>query len=206
MDVVIVGAGATALSLAHCLKRLNEKKPTYEVLGFLAGADDERLSGATPIIGAIDDWQPLPSVSLAMGLASPAAKKNAASILKSRGAFFTTIIAPEALVGDNVRFGEGCVILTPFVIDCDSVFGEFVTVMGATVSLDGRIGAYSTLDWFANTTTAKIGKEVFVGSHAVILRDRKVGDGAYIEVGSIVLNDVGPGQRVLGYPARAIQD
>lgn len=202
MKVIIVGTGPMARSVAHCLRRINKGKQTYELLGFIG----DRLPGiaAEPLLGSIGGWLPVPSVKFIMGLDIPAAKEAAARTLKSKGAVFTTIIAPEVLLADDVRFGEGCVIMTPFVIDYHSRFGDFVTVKGATVAQNGSIGDYSTLNWFANTTTARIGKRVYLGTHGVVLGGAAVGDDAYIDVGSIVIGAVDRGQRVSGYPARKI--
>lgn len=200
MKVIIVGTGPMARSVAHCLRRINRQKQKYELLGFIG---DGRGSAA-PVLGPLEDWAPIPAVKLVMGLDVPGEKEAAARILKGKGAAFTTIVAPEALLADNVRFGEGCVVMTPFVIDYNSCFGDFVTVRGATVAQKGAVGDYTTLDWFANTTTASIGKGVYVGTHSVVLGGAAVGDDACIEAGSIVIGAVGQGQRVSGYPARRI--
>ena len=42
----------------------------------------------------------------------------------------------------------------------------------------------------SNITNAHIGKRVFIGSHAVILNGKKVGDDAFVCAGSIVFSNV----------------
>lgn len=204
VKVAIVGTGGLARSILSCISRINKVKPTYEFLGFIKGNADQppKTIQDENILGTIADWNPVLPVRLIMGIEEPAEKEIVAQQLKAKGAIFETIVSPDVLLGDNVRFGEGCVIMTPFVIDDDSYFGDFVTVQGATISLDGYIDDYSSLHWFANTTTARIGKRVFLGSHAVVLEGRTIGDDVYIDIGSIVISDIGPGQRVSGYPAR----
>ena len=41
MKVIIVGTGPMARSVAHCLRRINKGKQTYELLGFIG----DRLPG-----------------------------------------------------------------------------------------------------------------------------------------------------------------
>ena len=45
-------------------------------------------------------------------------------------------------------------------------------------------------------------KRVFVGSHAVIMNKRRLGDDAYVCAGSIVFNNVKSGVKVFGNPAK----
>jgi maltose O-acetyltransferase len=50
----------------------------------------------------------------------------------------------------------------------------------------------------------KVGNNVWIGAHAVILKGVNIGDNAVIGAGAVVRTDVGPGERVAGVPARQI--
>lgn len=50
----------------------------------------------------------------------------------------------------------------------------------------------------------RVGNNVWIGAHAVILKGVSIGDGAVIGAGAVVRTDVGPGERVAGVPARQI--
>jgi maltose O-acetyltransferase len=47
-----------------------------------------------------------------------------------------------------------------------------------------------------------VGKEVFFGSSVAIIPGVRIGDGAYLGAGSVVLRDVPAGAKVFGVPAR----
>ena len=64
------------------------------------------------------------------------------------------------------------------------------------------IGDFSTTTGFANIAGAHLGNRVFVGSHAVILNGKKVGDDAIVCAGSIVFSNVKAGTKVFGNPAK----
>ena len=49
-----------------------------------------------------------------------------------------------------------------------------------------------------------IGNDVWIGPNATILKGVHIGDGAFIEAGSLVVRDVPPRARVLGNPAQVI--
>ena len=101
---------------------------------------------------------------------------------------------------DQFNTGEGCIIGN-YSCKHGSEFGDFViadTVMCESV----KVGEYSTLCPFSNITNATIGKDVIIGSHAVIMEHKKVGDGATVLPGSVVLTHVKPNSMVSGVPAK----
>lgn len=50
----------------------------------------------------------------------------------------------------------------------------------------------------------RVGNNVWVGAHVVILKGVSIGDNAVVGAGAVVTTDVGPGERVVGIPARQI--
>lgn len=205
-NLLIVGGGGMARKIIAKVKKINAIEPTWNIIGML----DDNLHSMDGIVcdysvvDTIKGYQPKPDDHFVMGVSDPQLKQTLSRVMKAKGAQFETLIDPRADLGDNVTFGEGCIIFSPHVIDSGATFGDFVTVMGSTISFDAQIGDFCTITGFANTTTAHLGKRVYVGSHAVILEGLNVGDDAYIGAGSIVINDVEPNTKVFGVPARVI--
>ena len=48
--------------------------------------------------------------------------------------------------------------------------------------------------------------DVWIGPNAVILKGTRIGAGAFVEPGTVVVHDVPPRARVLGNPAKRIGD
>ena len=202
-DLIIVGAGGLARKLFVCLRRLNTDNQ-WNIKGFIddnAHALDGKRCDLN-IIGTIKDWQPKENEVFAMGVADPHIKQILAEKLKKRGARFETIVSPDVIMGDYVEIGEGSVVMTPYNVESEAKIGRFVTLLGSTIALDGVLGDYSTSTGFVNLTCAKIGRGVYIGSHAVILEHVTVGDGAVIGAGSIVTRDIPPFSLAYGTPAR----
>lgn len=206
-DLLIVGGGGMARKIIAKVKKINAIQPTWNIIGMLDDNPDSMVGVLCDysVIDSIKNYQPKPTDHFVMGVSEPNLKETLAKIMKAKGVVFETLIDPKADIGDHVTFGEGCIIFTPHVIDSGASFGDFVTVMGSTISFDASIGDYSTLTGFANTTTATIGKRVYVGSHAVVLEGLSVGDDAHIGAGSIVIRDVPERVKVFGSPARVIE-
>ena len=203
-DLIIAGAGGFGREALSLAKTLNNIEPRWNIKGFINDIPDalDGVKCSHGIIGTIKDWQPSDNEVFVMGVSSPAGKEKIASILKSKGAQFITLIHPYAIVNEYVTMGEGYIINGRSSIGDGAILGDFVNLAGSMVGQDAEIGDFSTTTGYANITNAKLGKRVFVGSHAVILNKRKVGDDAYICAGSIVFSNVKPGIKVFGNPAK----
>ena len=202
--LIIVGAGGFGREAYYLAQAINDVKLQYDIIGFL---DDNpnALQGKKidlPILGTVKDWQPSEDEVFAMGIASCKTKEKVASILVGKGAQFVSLIHPAALVNKDAIIGKGCVIGGRSSVGALTRVGDFVHIAGSMVGQDAIIDDFSTTTGFANITNAKLGKRVFVGSHAVVLNGLTVGDDAFICAGSIVFSKVKAGTKVIGNPAK----
>jgi len=197
-DLIIVCAGGFGREVYYMAKSIGK----WRIKGFL---DDnlQALDGvdiALPIIGTIKDWVPSENEVFALGVSNPKTKELIVGIMKQKGAQFETLIAPHSRIIETSTIGEGSII-SGSIGDCVKI-GNFVNVMGSMIGQDSEIGDYSTTTGYTNIVSAKLGKRVFVGSHAVVLNGKKVGDDAFICAGSICFSNVKPGTKVFGNPAK----
>lgn len=210
-DVVIVcagGFGREAYALIRSINRAavkENKEEPYNVLGFLS--DDpyalDEINIDKKIIGTIQEWQPRDSEVYVLGISNPKAKEKLSNMLKDRGAKFISLVSPKVYVPDTTEIGEGSII-SAYSVGENVKIGRFVNIAGSMIGGNAVIGDYCTTTGFTNITNAILGKRVFVGSHAVIMNKRKIGDDAFICVGSVVFNNVKPGTKVFGIPAKKV--
>ena len=202
-DLIIVGAGVTGRERLDAIKKINKIEKRWNIKGFIDDFPNslEGIKCDYSIIGRIDNYMPKNNDIFVCGIANPQNKEKVGLALKKRGAIFETIIHPCSNVADFVRVGEGCYIFGT--ISPNAVLGNFVSIMGSMVG-GAVIGDFSTTTGFANITNAILGQRVFVGSHAVILNNLKVGDDGYIGAGSVVVRNVKEKERVFGNPARGM--
>lgn len=209
-DLIIVCAGGYGRDVYDIIRsvnidaeRMGLEKP-FRVLGFIDDAPDP-LRGKNldvPVLGTIRDWQPKGDEQYVMANGTPKSKEKLAELLKARGARFATIISPRTYtaIPDNVTIGEGAII-APYAIGQNVKIGNFANVMACAVAQDSEIGDYSTIGAFANVNGI-VGRRVFIGSQAVVLGGKKIGDDAFVSACSLVVNNVKPGARVFGVPAQ----
>lgn len=205
-DLIIAGAGGFGREAYYMVKAINSIKSTWKFKGFINDDLDvfKDQNKEYEIIGTIKDWIPSENEVFVVAISSPIGKEKVVNILKQKGAQFVTLIHPRAIIYDSAEIGEGCVIGGMSTIGDSAKVGNFVHVAGSIVGQDSIIDDFSTTTAFVNIASAKIGKRVFIGSHSVILNGKIVGDDAFVCAGSIVMSNVKPCSKVMGYPAKKI--
>ena len=206
-DIIILGAQGFGREVLQWIKDINKVKPTWNIKGFLDD-DPTALDGYAcdyKIIGTIQDWQPSENEEFVFAIASPQIKEKLSTMLKAKGAKFATVIHPTSIVGDFCEIGEGLLVTPRAKISPNVKIGNFVSIMGCGAGHDAELGDFSTLcGYCAVCGHVVLGKRVFVGTSAVIAPSKKVGDDAYICMGSMVMSNVKAGTKVMGCPAKKL--
>lgn len=124
-------------------------------------------------------------------------------------------IEPGSIIREHVKIGEHAVIMMGAVINIGAVIGagtmiDMNAVLGgrATVGRNCHIGAGCVLAGVVEPPCANpviIEDNVLVGANAVVLEGVRVGKGAVVAAGAIVIEDVPENAVVAGIPARIIK-
>jgi acetyltransferase-like isoleucine patch superfamily enzyme len=120
-----------------------------------------------------------------------------------------TYIAAGAYLTGTLRTGRDCSMNAYTVIRGDVRIGDAVRI-GAHTSIIGFNHTMATLEveFFRQPLESRgirIGNDVWIGSHVVILDGIEVGDHAVLAAGAVVTKNVPPGAIVGGNPARVIR-
>ncbi|MEZ8825299.1 NeuD/PglB/VioB family sugar acetyltransferase [Vibrio amylolyticus] len=203
--VYIVGSGGLGRELYSWLACPESE---YDPVGFvsddLSSLDD--FDYPISIVQTIENFQPVDSVSLIMGIMNPKGKQKVFEQLLLKGASFSTFVHPSSIIGHNVKLGTGVVICPMCILTCDITLEDGVFFnTSSTMGHDGRVGKYSSINGKVEIGGgADIGSSVLVGSRALVLPQRKISDSAVIGAGSVVVGHVKSDITVFGNPARKI--
>lgn len=203
--LIIVGAGGFGRELLQWVKDINKLQNKWIIEGFL---DDnlDALDGMEcdyNVIGKIQDWKPKENEVFVCAIANPKIKEFITTQLKSKGAWFESVIHPTAIIGAYNIIGEGLVAYPNSCITANAKVGDFVTLLLSAIGHDTVIGDYSTISSYCDITGGvQLGKRVFLGSHVTIIPERKIGDDVYVGAGSVVINNVKSNTKVMGNPAK----
>ena len=207
-DLYIVGAGGMGREVLNIVLDIHRfTGQQWNIKGFLDDTPDP-LAGKKcdcAVVGTIQDYYPKPNDILAMGIANPADKKRLASLLKGRGATFERIVHTYHNGGLHNVVGEGIVIYPGFGMSVNCRIGDFCTLLTCSLGHDVVVGDYSTISTNCNVMgKVNIGEGVFMGGNSAIAPNVSIGDWSYLCLGSMVMKDVAPGDKVMGNPARAV--
>ena len=211
-DIIIVCGGSYGREVYWCLQENNRiaqeqgREVPFHILGFIDDApiELEHFGIHAERIGEIANWMPTGDEKYALGVGTPEAKKEIASILKARGAHFINVISAWVNIAQNVQIGEGCMITTGSYIGCDVKIGDFVNINGSMIYSGAIIEDYSTTTGFTVVERARVCEGAIIGSKAVITEGAEVGCWSKVSVGSVVLDKVRPHTTVFGMPAQEI--
>lgn len=125
-------------------------------------------------------------------------------------------IEPGSIIRDKVKIGKNSVIMMGAVINIGADIGDGAMIdMNAVIGARGKIGARTHIGAGAviagvleppSSKPCIIEEDVLIGANAVILEGIKVGKGAVVAAGSVVVSDVPPLVVVAGAPAKIIKN
>ncbi len=112
-------------------------------------------------------------------------------------------VQKNAQVGDRCKISSHSFICEGVTIEDEVFVGHgvmFINDRQPRATADGRL--QTEADWAVVPTRVKRGASI--GSGATILCGVTIGEGAMVGAGAVVTRDVGPGETVVGVPARVL--
>lgn len=209
-DIAIYGAGGFGKEVACLIKRINEKNPTWNLIGFFD--DDPRLTGQMishfgPCLGGIETLNSYPKeLAVAMALGNSIVVKKIVENIHNDKVTFPNIFDPTFYVVDSKTFsiGSGNIIQGQSCVSCDVTVGDFNVMNGSVViGHDVVIGSYNTfMPAVRISGEVKIGEGNFFGISSIVLQQLKVGNYVRLGAGSVLMTKPKDATLYLGVPAK----
>ncbi|MDA2923068.1 acetyltransferase [Acidobacteria bacterium AH-259-L09] len=205
--VVIVGAGGHGRVVLDVLRSAERR-----VIGFL---DDNPSLHRTQVLGTpvLGSTRKAPRLvdkegaSFLVGVADNVVRGKLMNRLRLFDVPFASVVHPAATVASDVMIESGVVVLAGAVVNTGSRLrvGSLVNT-SASVDHDCDLGEFAQVQpGSVLTGGVVVGRYAFIGSRAVVLPLKSIGENAYVGAGAVVVRDVSSNEVVVGVPARVIK-
>jgi sugar O-acyltransferase (sialic acid O-acetyltransferase NeuD family) len=208
--IAILGAGGQAREIEWLIRDINTKHQQYDFLGYIV-ADISRVGEYDSKADVLGDesWLELHRNKvdcLAIGIGNPGLRSKIADRLSNRfpEVEWPVLIHPRAIYDSiSCSFGPGALVCAGATCTVNIRFGMFALInFGCTVGHEVQIGKGCVVNPGANISGGvTLEDEVLVGTGAQVLQYLRIGAGATIAAGAVVVRNVEPNTTVMGVPA-----
>lgn len=211
-DIAIYGAGGFGREVACLIKRINEKGPTWNFIGFFD--DNEAIWDTCNEYGAVlggintlNAWHK--DLSLAIGIGLPKTVHSVVQHIHNTHIDFPNLLDPTVIVADqgNIKLGIGNIFAANCIISIAVSVGDFNTFNNNTVlGHDDMIGCFNSFMPNVNLSGGvKIGDRNFFGVKSTVLQYLKIGNDTTIGGNALVIRNTKDGYLYLGNPAKKVE-
>jgi sugar O-acyltransferase (sialic acid O-acetyltransferase NeuD family) len=207
--VVVLGAAGTGLMMAETISRCDG-------LAFAGFLDDNAVKQKESyeghqVLGSLADWTRLPDdhcfVSSLYGDKRNEHYCRLVEGLDIPAERLATVVDPSAVVSPAASLSPGVFVGPLCIVEPQAHLGPLCVLLGGVhVAHHVRLGNYVAC---ANRVSlcggATVGQASFIGAAACVRQYARVGSGATIGMGSVVISNVNDHQTVAGNPARPLQ-
>lgn len=201
--LLILGASLAALEVADAAAAQG-----LEVAGFLAPSNGEGapapLAGL-PVLASEQADGLAASHLLVCGLDAPERRREVERAA-ALGFRFATVCHPSAYVAPTALLEEGCVVGAGACVSGYTRIGPHALLCpGALIGHHTIVAAHAVVGQGASVAgSCLVEEEAWLGAGARVIHRLRIGRGALVHPGAVVLADVGAGCAVTGVPARPL--
>ncbi|MEH7502857.1 acetyltransferase [Neobacillus drentensis] len=203
--LIIIGAGGFGREILTWAKDIQKENNLWEEICFIDDNLDDlnRFNLDNKVFSTIEEYEPQKGEYLICGIGSVTDKVRICSQLLKKGAKFTNLIHPTAIVAENAVLGIGAILCPYSIVSNNAIMGDFVTLDSfSIIGHDAKIGNGCMVAGHSNIMgNVNIEDSVYVGGGVTVLPQIRIQKNATIGAGSVVIRNVKENTTVFGNPA-----
>ena len=186
-DIVLVGFGGHAKSVADCI----EREGKYNIIGY---TDLKKADSQYSYMGTDDELQAIfdsgiKNAAIGIGyMGKGEIRRQLYSKLKDIGFNLPVIADPSAIISTTAVIGEGAFVGKGAIVNAGASIGKIVIInTKALVEHECVVGDYSHVAVGAVLCgQVKVGEAAFIGANATVIQCREVKGNAIIPAGATI--------------------
>lgn len=208
-DIAIFGAGGFGREVACLIKRINDKTPMWNLVGFFDDNPDlkgKMISHYAPCLGGIDELNAYDrELAVTIPIGNPQVVRKVFSSINNTNVYYPNLVMTDLLMADaeTFRMGKGNIIQGGCSVSCDVEFGDFNVLNGSIAfGHDAKVGSFNTfMPGTRISGEVQIGDENFFGVGSIVLQQIKIGNNVRLGAGSVMMTKPKDGNLYIGNPA-----
>ena len=199
-DLLILGNGIHNLEMAEFVERVNQVKPTWNLIGFVSadGHGVGEVRNGYPVVGGPEAINRYPDAALVWEYGWPREGTPRERLI--------SLIDPSSFVSRTATIGVGCVIYPNCFIGANASVGDCAFVLGGCViNHDDVLERGVTLaSGVMLAGEIHVEADCYLGQACTVRQKLRIGRGSMIGMGAAVIADVEPNSVMVGNPARKL--
>lgn len=201
--LLIIGAGGHGKVVADIAMKMNQ----WDQIAFLDDDKSIKTSLGLEVIGLTDDvLKYIDEYEICVGIGNNAVRQRFYETLETYGASFPLIIHPSAVIGEQVKIGNGTVLMAGTVVNCCTAIGKGCIInTGATIDHDNHIEDYVHISPGVHLAGAvKVGQGSWLGIGSTVSNHVSITSDCTIGAGAVVIKNIDEPGTYVGVPVRKI--
>ena len=208
--ILIFGAGGFGREVQWLIERINQKKPTWEIEGYLDdGVKPQTEINGYKVLGGMEklkEYGDTAAVVVAVGSAKT--REKIVTAIKRIGDFqFPNLIDPDVQLSQFVSLGQGNIICAGNILTVNVCLQDFVILnLSCTVGHDAHLESFVTVYPGVNISgNVRIGERAELGTGSQIIQGITIGQDTIIGAGAAVVRHIQSPCVAVGVPAKPIR-
>lgn len=204
-QLLIIGARGFGREIYFLATQSLGYNSDFIIKGFLDDNNDA-LNGYEnypPILSSVENYKVQEEDVFICAMGDVKYKKKYSDIIKNKNGKFISLIHKSVSIGQNTKYGDGCIFTQNVNISCDVAIGEDVTIQpfseighDCIIGNNCHLNTYSFMGGFC-----RIGDNVTINTGAILLPHKKIMDGGILGAGSVAIRNIKEDTTVFGIPA-----
>lgn len=205
--IYIVGSGGFAREVAWLIEDINEKKPTWKIMGFIDENEDnigKELNGYK-VLGNLEYLNKQEKSYVAIAIGTGEVREKISDKIKKHK--FSILIHPSVMLSKFVNIGEGTIICAGSIVTTNIDIGNHVIInLDCTVGHDANLKNYTTILPSVNISgNVTVGERTMIGTGSAVIQGLSIGSDTIIGAGAIVVKNIPDNCTAVGNPAKPIK-
>jgi|SRR5690554_3112702 len=201
--LLIIGAGGHGKVVADIALRLNRWKSIY----FLDDDESKKSLMGIKVIGkTVDVYRYTNDHDIFIGIGNNEKRAEIQAKLEANGVSLPVLIHPNTVIGKDVQFGEGTIVMAGVLINCCSVIGKGCIInTGSIIDHDNAIDDYVHISPGVRLAgMVRVGERSWLGIGSIVINNKCITSNCIIGAGAVVVQDIKEPGTYTGVPAKKI--